>query len=147
MAVLKNQGNELIDEQLTFIIVELAKFKKPLAQVQTDLDKLIYTMKTLETAPNITQYPQFWTEEWLQAAINELDTRAMTPEQRMVYEMTLSANALAVSNEAKRIEEVKAEAVAKALKGGKLTVDEIADYNGVPVDFIRQIQQGLDDHK
>jgi hypothetical protein len=30
-----------------------------------------------------TQYPQFWTEEWLKVALHELDTRYMTPEQRM----------------------------------------------------------------
>ena len=151
VAVLKNEKGELIDDQTTFITVELAKFKKRLANVQTDLDKLIYTMKTIHKATKPKQFPQFWNEEWLEAAIKELDTRAMTPEKRMAYEMTLSANALAVENENKKIQEaeqrkavaVKTEAVKKALNRGKLTIEEIAEDNEVSSDFVLEIQRGL----
>lgn len=151
LAVLKNGNGELIDDQMTFVTVELAKFNKKLSEVQTDLDKLIYTMKTIDTVTEPTQYPDFWTEEWLEVAIRELDTRAMTPEQRLAYEMTISANALAIKNEKKKIEKareaenlaVKTETVTKALKHGKLTVEEIADYSSVSVDFVLQIQEQL----
>ena len=149
--VLKNEKGELIDDQTTFITVELAKFKKRLADVHTDLDKLIYTMKTTHKATKPKQFPQFWNEEWLEAAIKELDTRQMSPEKRMAYEMTLSANALAVENENRKIHEaeqrkeatVKAEAVKKALNRGKLTVEEIAEDNEVAADFVLEIQRGL----
>ena len=151
IAVLKNGKGELIDDQTTFITVELAKFRKRLANVQTDLDKLIYTMKTIHKVTKPKQFPQFWNEEWLEAAIKELDTRAMTPEKRMAYEMTLSVNALAIENENKKIEEarseVKTEAVAKALNRGKLTAEEIAEDNGVSIDFVLQVQQGLSARK
>ncbi len=108
-------------------------------------------MKTLHKATKPKQFPQFWNEEWLEAAIKELDTRAMTPEKRMAYEMTLSANALAVENENKKIQEaeqrkevaVKAEAVKKALIRGKLTIKEIAEDNEVAADFVLEIQRGL----
>jgi len=147
VAVLRNEKGELIDDQTTFITVELAKFKKWLAHVQTDLDKLIYTMKTTHKAVKPKQFPQFWNEEWLEAAIKELDTRQMSPEKRMAYEMTLSANALAIENENKKIQEaelkVKAETVAKSLKRGKLTIEEIAEDSGVSVDFVLEIQRGL----
>lgn len=105
VTTLKNEKGELIDDQITFITVELAKFKKRLANVLTDLDKLIYTIKTIHKVTKPKQFPQFWNEEWLEAAIKELDTRAMTPEKQMAYEMTISANALAIRNEQKRIEE------------------------------------------
>ena len=105
VTTLKNEKGELIDDQITFITVELAKFKKRLANVLTDLDKLIYTIKTTHKVTKPKQFPQFWNEEWLEAAIKELDTRAMTPEKQMAYEMTISANALAIRNEQKRIEE------------------------------------------
>ena len=150
--VLKNEKGELIDDQTTFIItVELAKFKKRLADVQTDLDKLIYTMKTTHKANKPKQFPQFWNEEWLEAAIKELDTRQMSPEKRMAYEMTVSANALAIENENRKIEEaeerkeksVKTESVIKALKRSKLTIEEIAEDSGVSVDFVLEIQRGL----
>ncbi len=151
VATLRNEKGELIDDQTTFITVELAKFKKRLANVQSDLDKLIYTMKTTHKTTKPKQFPQFWNEEWLEAAIKELDTRQMSPEKRMAYEMTLSANALAIENENRKIQEareaenlaVKTEAITKALKRGKLTIEEIAEDSGVSVDFVLEIQQGL----
>ena len=153
IAVLKNQNDELIDEQMTFITVELDKFKKGLSDIESDLDKLIYTMKTIHEVAEPTQFPAFWDEEWLQVAIHELDKRALTPEQRLSYEMTISANALAVKNENKKIEEaerrketaVKTEAVIKALNGGKLTVEEIAAYNGTSIDFVLEVQRHVVD--
>ncbi|MBO0934222.1 Rpn family recombination-promoting nuclease/putative transposase [Fibrella aquatilis] len=149
VAVLRNDKGELIDEQTVFITVELAKFRKRLANVHTDLDKLIYTMKTTHRTTKPRQFPQFWNEEWLEAAINELDTRQMTPEKRMAYEMTLAANALAVQNEQRKIEEarqeenlaVKAQTVLRALKLGKLTIEEIAEYSGVSTDYVLEIQR------
>ncbi len=122
IAVLKNQYNELIDEQMTFITVELDKFKKGLGEIESDLDKLIYTMKTIHEVTEPTQFPAFWNEEWLRVAIQELDKRALTPDERLRYEMTISANALAVKNEQKKIQEaeerrenvVKTETVTKA---------------------------------
>jgi predicted transposase/invertase (TIGR01784 family) len=151
VAVLRNEKGELIDDQTTFITVELAKFKKRLANVQTDLDKLIYTMKTTHKATKPKQFPQFWNEEWLEVAIKELDTRQMSPEKRMAYEMTVSANALAIENENRKIQEakeaenlaVKTEVITKALKRGKLTIEEIAEDSGVNVDFVLEIQRGL----
>ena len=143
MAVLRNQNNELIDDQTVFITVELAKFTKEQPAVVSDLDKLLYTMKTLHTVTEPTQWPQFWTEEWLKRAIDELDTRAMGPEERLQYEMTLSANALAVKNEKRKIDEVRKQAIVKALRGGRLTIDEIADYNNVTTDFVLNVQREL----
>ena len=150
VVVLKNEKGELIDDQTTFITVELAKFKKRLANVQTDLDKLIYTMKTVHKATKPKQFPQFWNEEWLEAAIKELDTRAMTPEKRMAYEMTLSANALAVENENRKIQEareaenlaVKAETVKNALQMG-LTSEQSAKLVSVSIEFVEGVKQSL----
>jgi predicted transposase/invertase (TIGR01784 family) len=147
IAVLRNGKGELIDDQMTFITVELAKFKTKLKDVQTDLDKLIYTMKNLHKIKKPIQYPQFWDEEWLNVAIQELDKKAMTPEQRLGYEMAISANALVVKNETKKIQKIeealKIEAVKKALKRGKLSIEEIAEDNDVSIDFILDIQNQL----
>ncbi|TAE31850.1 MAG: Rpn family recombination-promoting nuclease/putative transposase [Cytophagales bacterium] len=146
VAVLRNEKGELIDEQTTFITVELAKFKKRLGKVQTDLDKLIYTMKATHKASKPKQFPPFWTEEWLEAAIKELDTRQMTPEKRMAYEMTLSANALAIESENRKIQEaqlaVKTETIKNALLKG-LDVRLVADISEVSVEFVLEIQNQL----
>ncbi|WP_375445993.1 Rpn family recombination-promoting nuclease/putative transposase [uncultured Fibrella sp.] len=151
VAVFKNQNNELIDDQMTFITVELDKFKKLLTDVQTDLDKLIYTMKTIDTVTEPTQFPTFWTEEWLETAIRELDTRAMSPEKRLVYEMTIAANAVAINNEQKKIEEAKeaeglairTNAVQNLLALKSLTIEQVANSIGVPVEFVLDIQRQL----
>ena len=155
IAVLRNEKNEIIDDQLTFVTVELAKFTKQLSDIQTDLDKLIFTMKALHSNTEPTQYPKFWNERWLNKAIKELDTRAMTPEQRLQFEMVISANALAIKNEKKKIENakilenlaVKTSSITKSLKRGKLTIEEIAEDNSVDVDFVIDIQQKLDEAK
>jgi hypothetical protein len=107
-------------------------------------------MKTLHTTEH-TQYPAFWNEEWLKRAIDELDTRKMTPEERAYFARVTAANAEAVKAEKQKIREaeeqkeitVKTEAVSKALKGGKLTIEEIADYNGTSVDFVLEIQRQI----
>lgn len=149
IAVLRNEKGELIDEQLTFITLELDKFNTQIADIQTDLDKLIYTMKNLHKATSPTQYPQFWNEEWLKIAIDELDKKALTQEERLVYAMTISANALAVKNENKKIENAKQaktfEVVKKMLLRGKATIEEIAEDCDVTVDFVLNIQNQLSD--
>ncbi|MEZ0538078.1 hypothetical protein [Fibrella arboris] len=103
-------------------------------------------MKTLHiTEP--TQYPAFWNEEWLRRAIEELDTRRMTPEERAYFARVTAANAEAVKAEKQKIQEaeaaLKAEAVTNALKRGKLTIDEIAEDNAVSVAFVLDIQRRL----
>lgn len=62
-------------------------------------------MKNLHNITDASQFPEFWSEEWLKKAISEVDLRNMTPEQKLAYEMTLSANALAIKNENKKIKE------------------------------------------
>ena len=128
-------------------MVEMAKFNRQVADIETDLEKLVYTMKTLHTTEPI-QYPAFWNEEWLRRAIDELDTRKMTPEERAYFARVAAANAEAVKAEKQKIREaeeqkeftVKTEAISKALKGGKLTIEEIADHNGTSVDFVLEVQ-------
>jgi len=66
----------------------LDKFSLEADEVQTDLEKLVYTMKTIHTTTQPTQFPAFWNEEWLQVAIDELDKRKMTPDERFAYERT-----------------------------------------------------------
>lgn len=126
------------------------KFEKNVSEVSTDLDKLIYTMKNLHKVTCAVQYPQFWNEEWLKIAINELDKKAMTSEERLAYAMTISANALAVKNELKKIENAKQETTKEVIKNmllrGKSTVEEIAEDCGVTVDFVLEVQNQLSDN-
>ena len=51
-AALRNPQGELMDDQTTFVTVELPKLVKSVAAVTSDLDKLLYTMKTLHSVPD-----------------------------------------------------------------------------------------------
>ena len=147
IAILRNDKNETIDDQLTFVTIELDKFEKQ----ENDLDKLIYTMKNLHKVTDTSQFPKFWDEEWLKKAISEVDLRNMTPEQKLAYEMTLSANALAVKNENKKIQEATlqkaSQVVTKLLLKNKNTIEDIADVAEVSIEFVKSIQQKLSDDK
>jgi predicted transposase/invertase (TIGR01784 family) len=147
IAVLRNAKNETIDDQMTFVTVELDKFKKQENEIKTDLDKLIYTMQNLHKVSEPSQFPTFWNEDWLKKAISEVDTRNMTAEQKLAFEMAISANALAVKNENKKINEAllkeKKNIIIKLLKRGKLSVSEIAEDNEVTEDFVISIQKLL----
>jgi predicted transposase/invertase (TIGR01784 family) len=142
ISCIKNQDNEIVDDQITYITVELKKFFKAVEDCQTDLDKLIYAMKMLHEVKEPMQFPAFFTEEWLKTAISELDSRNLTPEQRMVYEITMSNNAIAMWQEKERTDKAlmqqKKEAVIKALLKG-YEFSEIADLLTVSIDFIKEV--------
>ncbi len=129
---------------MTFVTVEFDKFKKQENEVTTDLDKLIFTMQNLQKITETSQFPTFWSEDWLKKAISEVDIRNMTPEQKLAYEMAISSNALAVKNENKKIKEaehrVKTDTVQIALNMG-LTIVQCAKLANVSVDFVLSVQQ------
>ena len=152
---LRNEQGELIDELMTFVTIELDKFTLQEADCQTDLQKLIYTMKTIHTVTKPIQFPQFWDEDWLKIAIDELDSRKMTPDEKASLEILIARNAESVKAESRRIAEakkegrdeenlaVKTETVTNLLLIKLLTVEQIAKSVGVSVDFVLNIQQKL----
>ncbi len=139
---LKNQNSEVIDEQITHVIVELGKFKKTLEEVETDLDKLLYTMKLTDTAKTNTNLPNFWEEGWIDEAIKELDKGNFTPEQRAQYEMIIAGNmteVVAIENE------VKEKTILNLLQLGVLTDEQIARSTEVKIEQVREIKKKITD--
>ena len=106
-------------------------------------------MKNLHNVTDKSAYPQFWDEEWLKKAIAEVDTRNMTAEQKLSFEMAISANALAVKNENRKLREareaenlaVKISTINKMLLRGKATIEEIAEDFNVSIEFVTEIQK------
>ena len=146
LANLRNDKAELFDDQMTFVTVELDKFALQEADCQTDLQKLIYTMKTIHTVTQPTQFPKFWDEEWLKVAIDELDSRKMTPDEKASLEILIARNAESVKAESRKIKEAreaeKIETITKSLLRG-LDIELIADIAGTSVDFVKSVQQQL----
>ncbi len=143
---LRNEKGELIDDQMTFVTVELDKFTLQELDCQTDLQKLIYTMRTIHTITQPTQFPKFWDEEWLKVAIDELDSRKMTPDEKASLEMLIARNAESVKAESKKIKQavdVKIlETVTKALAKG-IDIQTVADIADVSTDFVLSVQRQL----
>jgi len=146
IGILRNAQNQTIDDQMTFVTVELDKFQRQVNDIKTDLDKLIYTMKNLHTVTETSQFPTFWNEDWLKKAISEVDIRNMTPEQKLAYEMAISANALAVKNENKKIKEAEERKTKEFIKNAfeqGLDINLIAKLANVSMDFVLEIQRQL----
>ncbi|MEI6411562.1 MAG: Rpn family recombination-promoting nuclease/putative transposase [Bacteroidota bacterium] len=89
-ACLYDEKHRLIDDGVKYIFIELAKFNKSPELCMTDLDKLIYTMKTLPQIEQQAEIPDFMQEEWLASALKELDSSALTPEARAQLEMSIA---------------------------------------------------------
>ena len=140
---IRNEQGELIDDQMAFITVELDKFILQEVDCQTDLQKLIYTMKTIHTVTQPTQFPQFWNEEWLKVAIDELDSRRMTPDEKASLEILIARNAEAVNAENRRIKQEKEKFVTNLLQQTDFDANKIAMLTDVPVDFVLSVQQQL----
>jgi predicted transposase/invertase (TIGR01784 family) len=146
---LRNEKGELIDDQMTFVTVELDKFTLQEADCQTDLQKLIFTMKTIHTHTftNPTQFPQFWNEEWLRVAIDELDSRKMTPDEKASLEILIARNAESVKAESRKITEAKRQEkesfVIGLLQQTDFEANKIAILAGVTVDFVKSVQRQL----
>ena len=116
---LRNEAGELMDDQTTYITVELAKFVKSPPDITTDLDKLLYTMKTLHKAPeDQAEWPVFWNEEWIRVAIEELNRRNMDPEELLLYQMTLAKNAHIVNVARKEREQARREGLEEGRQEG-----------------------------
>ena len=147
IGAIRSADGELLDDQITYVTIELDKFRLRAYEVKTDLEKLVYTMKTIHTTTQPTQFPQFWNEEWLQLAIDELDKRKMTPDERFAYERTLAINAEAIRVVNAQVQEAKSEtrkeAALKMLRAGKLSIEEIAEYTDFPVEEVNQLQREL----
>ena len=119
IGALRNEAGELMDDQTTYITVELAKFVKSPPDIITDLDKLLYTMKTLHKAPeDQAEWPVFWNEEWIRVAIEELNRRNMDPEELLLYQMTLAKNAHIVNVARKEREQARKDGLEEGRQEG-----------------------------
>ena len=120
---LRNQHGELMGDEITQVIFELKKWNKEVENIKSDLDKLIYVMKTtaeLKVGETFTP-PPFWSEEWIQNAIKQLDIAKMTPEEREYAERQI-VKAVAMAEERKNMEESRIKAEESRIKAEEVTL-------------------------
>jgi predicted transposase/invertase (TIGR01784 family) len=147
----------LITDKMELIFVELEKFTKLAGQIDNEFEELIFTMKNAHTVDisDPVKVPPFWRKEWLQSAIKELNLSTMSPQNRALY--SISIGRLMAINEHYEMErkelakevtkevtkDIKTQSIQKALKAGKLTIDEIADYNDVSLEFVLEVKKQM----
>lgn len=91
IGLLRNQHNEIMSDRVTYVTLELPKWNKKITDIQSDLDKLIYFMKAtheVRTTDNFTP-PTYWSEDWIDKALHELELSGMSPEDREYAERQL----------------------------------------------------------
>ncbi len=143
IANLRDENGELFDDLMTFITVELEKFTLQEVAIQSNLEKLIYTMKTLHTVTPSTQFPKFWNEEWLKVAIDELDSRKMSPDEKASFEMLVARNAEVIRAESRKNEK----AISNLLILNVLSNEQIAQALNVSLELVEKIKQKLNQEK
>ena len=103
-------------------------------------------MKTTDTNKP-TQFPEYWDEDWLKIAIDELDSRKMTPDEKASLEILIARNAEAVKAESRKIAEAENKKslhfVTGLLHQTDFDINKIANLAGVSVEFVLNIQQKL----
>ena len=147
---LRNAEGALLDQQLHFITVELAKFDEA-APIVTDLQKLLHLMKSLNKLRDVQDFPLFYREQWIREAIEELDRTAMTADERMYLEMSIVREVAVLDGHrtalAEALEEDKAEGARETirlmLRNSNLSVEEIARYTGNTVAYVAALKADL----
>ena len=145
---LKNDDNKVFYDKLTYIFLEMPKFKKDEKELETTFDKWLFVLKHL---PEFQKRPRALQEKVFEKLFKAAEVAKFTKEERMKYEESLKQyrdlnNVIATSfeeGEAKgRIEgEAKGriEGEAKGRTEGKIEVALNALKEGLPVNLIADL--------
>ena len=139
---------------IQYVTVELEKFNLSVEEVQTDLEKLIFSIKNGHKMTTTAEKPLFWEEDWLNIPMGELDIRTLSPERYEAYQYFLvhQAEAERLEREQKeraersKIEgkiEGKIEIIKELLKEGLLPVSSIAKVAHVSEAYVLKLQEEL----
>jgi predicted transposase/invertase (TIGR01784 family) len=143
---LKDQKCRVFYDKLTFIYLEMPNFTKTEEELETTYDKWLYVLKNLSTLAN---RPSKFQEKIFQRLF---EIAKFTPEEKEQYEDSLKKyrdlknvidTAFEEGENKGKIEgkiEEKTQGVIKALKQGKLTIEEITEVFGTTIEFVRKLK-------
>lgn len=154
IGLLRNQHNEIMSDRVTHVTLELSKWNKQITDIQSDLDKLIYFMKAtheVKITDNFTP-PAYWSEEWIDNTLHELEFSKMSPEQREHVERQL-VKIIAnqeyrkeherMKEDILRLEQKTNNSIKRMLERGT-PIDEIVDLLDVSEEEILKIKEEID---
>lgn len=149
----RTETGMLISDKQELIFVELEKFTKLAHQLDNEFEELLFTMKNAHTIDleDRAKMPAFWKKSWYSKTIKELNLSKMSAENRLMYELAWARIAAAAQQDeedvkkrdAERDAERNAAVIEKALKRGKLTIEEIAEDYNTSIDFVLDVQSKM----
>jgi len=155
---LKNQRCEVFYDKLKFIYIELPKFKKSEAELETHFDKWLYVFRHLS---ELQDRPKKLQDKIFQRLFNSAEIAKFTREERQAYENSLKyyrdlKNVVDTSRE-EGIEEGLEQGIAQGIQEGiikrnieiakklilkGMPMKEISNITGIPMDKLTAIKNG-----
>jgi predicted transposase/invertase (TIGR01784 family) len=83
---LKNDDNKVFYDKLTYIFLEMPKFKRSESELKTSFDKWCYVLKHLS---EFRRRPRAFQEKVFKKLFKEAEIVSFTEEERMRYEQSL----------------------------------------------------------
>ena len=142
VVTLKDQKSRIFYDKLTFIYLEMPHFTKTEEELETTYDKWLYVLKNLPTLPN---RPNKLQEKIFQRLFETAEIAKFTPEEKEQYEESLKSyrdlkNVIDTSFGEGKMEE-KIQGIVKALKQGKLSIEEIAEVFSTTIEFVLKVKK------
>lgn len=130
-------------EGLGYIFIELSKFVKTEAELDTDLDKWLYVLKNMSSMNKI---PVYLRKPIFEKLFNIAEYSNLTKEEKTMYDTSLKRKwdnkavlDYAVSEAVKEAEHSKTVDIARELKKEGLSVEFIAKTTKLPIEEIEKL--------
>jgi predicted transposase/invertase (TIGR01784 family) len=153
---IRDEKGRIMDDRSEFIIIELGKFNKKPELCSTDLDKLTFTMKEAHKIRESGTIPVFMQEDWLEAALFELDTKSMSPTQYADMQIAVAREQTRRYGHEWALEEREKKGIEKGIDLGKIeaiksiivnspnwTDEEISKLLSIPVEFVKNVRKDM----
>jgi predicted transposase/invertase (TIGR01784 family) len=146
VVTLKDQNNKIFYDKLTFVYLEMPNFTKTEDELETTYDKWLYVLKNL---PNLDKRPTKLQEKIFERLFETAEIAKFSSEEKEQYEESLKSyrdlkNVVDTSyGDGKKDGEIeeKVKGIIKALKQGKLSVEDIAEIFSTTIDFVLQVKK------
>ena len=148
-AVCNVETGERVIKDMNFYFIELPKFVKTPDNLDTIIDKWVYFIKEAE---NLDVIPNNLNDEGLTEAYQDANRNTWTKEELDAYNYTAMREqdergreqAAEMRGMEKGIDKERHRGIEKALKRGKLSVEEIAEDFETTIDTVIQIKKQLE---
>jgi predicted transposase/invertase (TIGR01784 family) len=132
---LKNQRGEVFYDKLTFIYIELPKFKKTEEELSTHFEKWLYVFRHLA---NLNARPKALQERVFEKLFEAAELAKFTPTEKEAYEESLKyyrdlKNVIDTARD-----EGREQGIEKGIEKGKIAVAIQLKKNKVPIEIIRK---------